>query len=1669
MKQILSILLLLCCTLAKAQYNNEWIDYGKTYYKFKVAKDGLHRIPQSSLQTIGLGNIPVEQFQLWRNGTQVPVYTSVATGALDGNGYIEFWGEMNDGKPDKNLYYNINFQLCDKWSLETDTASYFLTVNPEGNNLRFTTAANNVNGSPLSPDPYFMHTEGQYFKNKINAGYAGIVGEYVYSSVYDKGEGYSSDDIYPGGGLSQTINNLYPYAGGPDGIFYIAASGNANNNRTLRVRVNNTQLVDATMDSFNDQKQQVSLPAALLSSGTAKVDMINTSANPNDRMVVAKFELTYARQFNFGGASNFVFNLVANTNGNLLRISNFNAGAAVPVLYDLTNFTRYEGNTAEAGVIRFALLPSAQQRKLVLVSEHSSNITNISNFVTRNFVNYALANNQGDYIIVSNPLLYSGPNGNPVEAYRQYRASGTGGGYNAKIYDIDQLTDQFAFGIKRHPFAVKNFIKYAVDVFQADPRAVLLIGKGVSYNQARQNESNSLLEKLNLVPPFGYPASDNLLASRDNQTIAEIPVGRISAVTPNEVEIYLDKVKEFESIGVSAPQTIEGRGWMKNIVHAIGGGDAELSAQIGGYMNQLRNIIQDTLYGGHVKSFSKTSAVASQLTSEGLKALFAEGIGILNYFGHSSASTIEFNIDDPMIYDNHGKYPVFLVNGCLAGDIFNFEAGRLNSVRTLSEKYIMANERGGVAFIASTHFGIVNYLNTYLKGMYRAITDKQYGHNIGETLEESFRYLMSSWVGDYFARLHAEEITLHGDPALRLYAQASPDYVIEDPLIIIPPLISVADNNFTVSAKYLNLGKAESDSFYITVKRQIPDGSISTVFQKRVKGTRNADSIQFLVQINPAIEKGENKLIFTLDSDSEIDEISETNNSITKVFYIVDDGAKPVYPYNYSIVNDGNVSFYVSTANPLASQRNYVMEIDTTELFNSPYKKSLTVAAPGGIVEFNPSISLLDSTVYYWRTALQSDELIWNTSSFIYLQNGSPGYNQSHYFQFQKNSYTDLLLETDRRFRYDGTPKTLKIATGLYPYYVNDQISVTLDDEILDSYGCLYSSLQFVVYDSNTLRPWPNSVQLDGFGRFGSAKPCGHNNNAFEFKYSDTSFRRKAVEFFESIPAGTYISVTNLGMSSNTSFIDDWKKDTLKLGKNRSLYHILKKQGLSDIDLFTTNKPFLFFFKKDDPSYPAKSIIGPDENTRISQSFDLTSKKTVGDIKSVWFGPAIKWDELIWNGDNLEEAPDNVTVQVRGRDNYGNEAILASIKSSRDTALSFIDAKQYPYLKLEMNNKDTIHGTPHQLGYWRLIGKLPPEGAIAPNLFLSGGKDTVDVGEKMIFGIAFKNISPTDFDSLKVKLTLLDKNNVQHELDISKKKPLVAGDTVKIQFEINTQEYPGLNTLFVSFNPDNDQPEQYFLNNFLYKNFYVRPDSFNPLMDVTFDGVHILDKDIVSAKPHIVVKLKDDSKYMILDDTSLIKVQVQYPNGTYRTFSFNSDTLRFTIPTVSSSGETDNTATIDFNPAFFEDGDYVLVVSGRDRSGNNAGQNEYRVSFKVINKPMISNLFNYPNPFTTSTAFVFTLTGSEVPQNLRIQILTITGKIVREITKQELGDIRVGRNITEYKWDGTDQYGQKLANGVYLYRVITNLNGKTLDKYKADGDNTDQYFNKGYGKMYLMR
>ncbi|HET6768120.1 MAG TPA: hypothetical protein VFH08_11995, partial [Chitinophagaceae bacterium] len=62
-KFLLTVLVAISGLFATAQtfpYNNEWIDYGKTYYKFSVGKTGLYRISQANLNSIVIGNTKAE-------------------------------------------------------------------------------------------------------------------------------------------------------------------------------------------------------------------------------------------------------------------------------------------------------------------------------------------------------------------------------------------------------------------------------------------------------------------------------------------------------------------------------------------------------------------------------------------------------------------------------------------------------------------------------------------------------------------------------------------------------------------------------------------------------------------------------------------------------------------------------------------------------------------------------------------------------------------------------------------------------------------------------------------------------------------------------------------------------------------------------------------------------------------------------------------------------------------------------------------------------------------------------------------------------------------------------------------------------------------------------------------------------------------------------------------------------------------------------------------------------------------------------------------------------------------------------------------------------------------------------------------------------------------------
>ena len=200
-------------------------------------------------------------------------------------------------------------------------------------------------------------------------------------------------------------------------------------------------------------------------------------------------------------------------------------------------------------------------------------------------------------------------------------------------------------------------------------------------------------------------------------------------------------------------------------------------------------------------------------------------------------------------------------------------------------------------------------------------------------------------------------------------------------------------------------------------------------------------------------------------------------------------------------------------------------------------------------------------------------------------------------------------------------------------------------------------------------------------------------------------------------------------------------------------------------------------------------------------------------------------------------------------------------------------------------------------------------------------------------------------------------------------------------------------------------------------------------------------------------------------DTTLFGIYITDPSGNQTRVPFVDQSGNMIMQWVPANSQNKRFKII-WPAAFEQDGTYTLSVQGSDKSGNLSGDLDYNVDFEIIHESSITKMMNYPNPFSTSTRFVFTLTGSQVPDDILIQIMTVSGRVIREISEDELGPIQIGRNVTEFAWNGTDQFGDPLANGVYLYRVITKINGEDIENRESGAD---QYFTKDFGKMYLLR
>jgi hypothetical protein len=1704
LKKYLTLLLLsLAFTVSYAQmtvngnvlYGNEWINYSQSYCKIKVANDGIHRVTGAALNAAGvpIATIPADQYKLYHLGQEVPLYLNT-NNLLTANDFIEFYGKKNRSELDEFLFNSPNDLGNPKYSLFNDTAAYFLTWS-SGAGKRIATQLNDLTNLPAKLD-YFMHSQDTIFTTKHYKNYAELAeNDLLFLSQYGYTEGFTSSFAKT---RSITIPTVDVYKNGPSSRLDVLALWHNLLNvghpkvstpsfHKTKVEFNGQEVVkDSSFAALTFGKKNL-IYNDIVSSQLAAQNTVNISSYGNtwDEHRVAYITLTYPRLFSFGAAKSFHFALDASANKRYIVIENLSNGA-IPILYNIKAATRIEGKV-NGTTAEFAIPASAAAEQFVFY--HDAQSINPTIQAAAKFVEYS--KDKFNYLIVSHKRLMSDKNGtNWVQEFANYRSSNEGGAYKAGAIDIEQLYDQYAYGIDRHAIALRNFTNKAATEWNA--KHLFLVGRGIDYSDLSIRRPDYITSEAFFVPTYGHPAADNLISGKNGSIKFALATGRIPATKPQDVQAYLNKVKDYEFTRRNAAQSVEERAWMKRIANLIGG-DIKVQDFAKNGLAQFSDILQNNAFGAEVLNFEKTSDDIVAIASEKLTRAVNSGVTLLNFFGHSSTGNIDYAIDLPQTMQNKGKTFFFLAYGCYSGQAHGVAP-------SYGTAYVMQPETGAIAYLGPGQFGTIQALYSFGNQFSKVAGTTHYDKTVGEMIQETVVRLEGNFPSYYL--IH--HMTYQGDPALRMNYSNEPDYVINPSTVKVDPsIVTVAQDNFDLNLDIANIGRNSDDRVVLQIERLLPNGKRKIeIIDTTTVNIRNSINKKYVIPVGSLKEAvGENHFFVTLDPQNKIKEgplpQGEVNNDLTingqkgLSIFIFGSDVSLLYPTRYAIINKNEPTFKVSTSNPFAAKQKYYFELDTTMNFNSPLKVATQIEQKGGLIEWKPTIQLADSTVYYWRvapdsTAGKGQGLVWRTSSFIYLAKGELGWNQSHYFQMNDNFGKFLeLTPTNRRFKYADAQGSIRLNNMAYLPTGNIYPGASLEANFAPSWTSGYwpgynlsksaSGVMIWVNDGVTLEPKYQNIPP---GLFGSDFKVTWTDYNFPFNTNTALDRANLMDFLETkVDKGDFVSIITIQHQEGPTsyFADQWAADSITLGKN--IFQILEKQGAKKIrQTAIQSKPYIFCYRKDDPSFPITEVLADSVKQQIAASLIMSSTWKSGFLTSQEVGPAQSWSKIFWK--NVEKEPtDESFLTVYGIQKNGDPDTLFQGIQSNELDISTVSAKTYPKLKLVWESSDTLNRTAPQLKYWRVTHAGIPEAVLAANKGFSLSADTLMQGEKLSVVFPTENVTDYNMDSLLVwyKVKSLN-NNIEYSF-LKRVKPLLANQSLTINLDFDTKRVNGPQELSIRINPNNDQIEYDTTNNFGIIGFYVKKDNKNPLVDVLFDGIRINNGDLVAPSPQIRIDIKDENQFLFMQDTSLFKVYLRYPNETNaRRISFNDPILKFN-PAAPNNG---NRATIELSPTL-DDGDYQLLIKARDVSDNSSKEYyltdqtvttpdayNFKIAFKVITKSSISNILNYPNPFSTGTQFVYTLTGKELPFYFKIQIMTITGRVVRELTQAELGDMRIGTHKSDYVWDGTDQYGDKLAAGVYLYKVVAKkANGEDYEAFS--NSSIDGFFKNGIGKLVILR
>jgi hypothetical protein len=212
-------------------------------------------------------------------------------------------------------------------------------------------------------------------------------------------------------------------------------------------------------------------------------------------------------------------------------------------------------------------------------------------------------------------------------------------------------------------------------------------------------------------------------------------------------------------------------------------------------------------------------------------------------------------------------------------------------------------------------------------------------------------------------------------------------------------------------------------------------------------------------------------------------------------------------------------------------------------------------------------------------------------------------------------------------------------------------------------------------------------------------------------------------------------------------------------------------------------------------------------------------------------------------------------------------------------------------------------------------------------------------------------------------------------------------------------------------------------------------DSVGPTIKSYLNNSNFVDGGIADQNPKLIIELKDSSGLNISgngighDLMAVLDGNTSNPIvlNTYYSADLNSYKSGKVVYALSNLSE----------------GEHTLKIKAWDVLNNS---NEESIHFHVKNSSQVEldRVYNYPNPFTNSTTFMYDYNQNKETHTVKIYIYTVTGKLVKILEGIQVNGSNSSRTI---HWDGKDEFGDKLARGVYVYTLkIINANSEIAEK-----------------------